>query len=163
MEWTWWWKHTGIWAFTWIINWTDNTNALRKKGQSRLFLLRTFFDSVVASAIWSGLLGQQHLDCLQEGWPSTQDRARAQVEVAGGGEWWLSFHPRLRTCPTPMQSNSTGQLIQWQAALPCSGLRRDKAGLSCGCQILQSTLLPVDHTPNLTLQYEQILNCNNVI
>ncbi|KAI3369733.1 hypothetical protein L3Q82_024401 [Scortum barcoo] len=57
------------------LDWSDNTNALVKKGNSRLFLLRrlrsfgvqgpllrTFYDSVVASAIflWDSLLGQQH-------------------------------------------------------------------------------------------------------
>ncbi|KAI3365322.1 hypothetical protein L3Q82_010412 [Scortum barcoo] len=57
------------------LDWTHNTDALIKKGNSRLFLLRrlrsfgvqgpllrTFYDSVVASAIfyWDSLLGQQH-------------------------------------------------------------------------------------------------------
>ena len=63
------------------LDWTDHTQATYKKGQSSPYLLRslrsfgvqgallrTFFDSVVASAIffWSGLLGQQHLDNRQE-------------------------------------------------------------------------------------------------
>ncbi|KAF7691794.1 hypothetical protein HF521_010761 [Silurus meridionalis] len=51
------------------LDWTDNTEAIYKKGQSRLFLLRrlrsfgvqgellkTFFDSVVASAIFYGVV-----------------------------------------------------------------------------------------------------------
>ncbi|KAI3366522.1 hypothetical protein L3Q82_000652 [Scortum barcoo] len=58
------------------LDWSDNTNVLVKKGNSRLVpaqeaevffgvqgpLLRTFYDSVVASAIfyWDSLLGQQH-------------------------------------------------------------------------------------------------------
>ncbi|KAI3358164.1 hypothetical protein L3Q82_003164 [Scortum barcoo] len=51
------------------LDWSDNTNALVKKGNSRLFLLRrlrsfgvqgpllrTFYDSVVASAIFYGIV-----------------------------------------------------------------------------------------------------------
>ncbi len=50
------------------LDWTDNTNALYKKGQSRFrsygvqaALLRTFFDSGISHLPWSGLLG--HLNC----------------------------------------------------------------------------------------------------
>ncbi len=51
------------------LDWTDNTTALYKKGQSRLYLLRklrsfgvqgallkTFYDTVVASAIFYGVI-----------------------------------------------------------------------------------------------------------
>ncbi|KAI5613842.1 hypothetical protein C0J50_11272 [Silurus asotus] len=63
------------------LDWTDNTEAIYKKGQNRLFLLRrlrsfgvqgellkTFFCLCcgISHILWGGLLGQQHLYCRQE-------------------------------------------------------------------------------------------------
>ncbi|KAI3374214.1 hypothetical protein L3Q82_005939 [Scortum barcoo] len=73
------------------LDWSDNTNALVKKGNSRLFLLRrlrsfgvqgpllrTFYDSVVASAIFFGIV------C----WASSiTDRDRRRMDRLNHGYW----------------------------------------------------------------------------
>ncbi|XP_075934512.1 myosin IEb [Anarhichas minor] len=77
------------------LDWTDHIHALYKKGQSRLSaeetqvfgaqgaLLRTFFFFCggISHLLWSGLLGQQHLDSRQE---QTQQTHQEGSSVLGG-------------------------------------------------------------------------------
>ncbi|KAI3367035.1 hypothetical protein L3Q82_009669 [Scortum barcoo] len=113
------------------LDWSDNTNALVKKGNSRLFLLRrlrsfgvqgpllrTFYDSVVASAIFyrDSLLGQQHHGQGQEengqtgeeGNPALSwDAPWTQWQVVGNGRMMAKLSSLLNNTSHPLQDSLT--------------------------------------------------------
>ncbi|KAI3364708.1 hypothetical protein L3Q82_011474, partial [Scortum barcoo] len=120
------------------LDWSDNTNALVKKGNSRLFLLRrlrsfgvqgpllrTFYDSVVASAIfyWDSLLGQQHHGQGQEENGQTGEEGQlcpgmplwTQWRWMGNGRMMakLSVPVKQHVPPSTGHSDSSGQLLQF--------------------------------------------------
>lgn len=103
------------------LDWTDNTDAIYKKGQSRLFLLgrlrsfgiqgallRNFFDTVVASVIFYGVVcwcrsistaDKKRLDKLIRKASSVLGMSLDTVEEVG--EWLplSSYYPWWRTTP----------------------------------------------------------------
>ncbi|KAI3358300.1 hypothetical protein L3Q82_014677 [Scortum barcoo] len=118
--------------------WTGrNTNALVKKGNSRLFLLRrlrsfgvqgpllrTFYDSVVASAIFYGIVcwassitdrDRRRMDRLVRRASSVLGCPLDSVEVVGNGRRMMAKLSSLlnqHVPPSTGQSDSSGQLLQ---------------------------------------------------
>ncbi|KAI3377337.1 hypothetical protein L3Q82_008540 [Scortum barcoo] len=112
---------TSTWVFTSndSLDWSDNTNALVKKGNSRLFLLRrlrsfgvqgpllrTFYDSVVASAIFYGIVcwassitdrDRRRMDRLVRRASSVLGCPLDSVEVVGNGRMMAKLSSLLET------------------------------------------------------------------
>ncbi|KAI3354749.1 hypothetical protein L3Q82_004522 [Scortum barcoo] len=111
--------------------WTgsDNTNALVKKGNSRLFLLRrlrsfgvqgpllrTFYDSVVASAIFYGIVcwassitdrDRRRMDRLVRRASSVLGCPLDSVEVVGNGRMMAKLSSLLNNTSHPLQDTLT--------------------------------------------------------
>ncbi|KAI3374204.1 hypothetical protein L3Q82_006060 [Scortum barcoo] len=118
------------------LDWSDNTNALVKKGNSRLFLLRrlrsfgvqgpllrTFYDSVVASAIFYGIVcwassitdrDRRRMDRLVRRASSVLGCPLDSVEVVGNRRMMAKLSSLLNqhVPPSTGQSDSSGQLLQ---------------------------------------------------
>ncbi|TWW74400.1 RNA-directed DNA polymerase from mobile element jockey [Takifugu flavidus] len=119
------------------LDWTHNTDALVKKGNSRLFLLRrlrsfgvqgpllrTFYDSVVGSAIFYGMVcwsssitdrDRKRMDRLVRRASSVLGCPLDLVEVVGNGRMMAklsSCHVEQHVPPPTGHPDSTGQLIQ---------------------------------------------------
>ncbi|KAI3355676.1 hypothetical protein L3Q82_004274 [Scortum barcoo] len=112
------------------LDWSDNTNALVKKGNSRLFLLRrlrsfgvqgplllrTFYDSVVASAIFYGIVcwASSITDREQEENGQTGEEGQLcpgmpldSVEVVGNGRMMAKLSSLLNNTSHPLQDTLT--------------------------------------------------------
>ncbi|KAI3369373.1 hypothetical protein L3Q82_007607 [Scortum barcoo] len=111
------------------LDWSDNTNALVKKGNSRLFLLRrlrsfgvqgpllrTFYDSVVASAIFYGIVcwassitdrDRRRMDRLVRRASSVLGCPLDSVEVVGNGRMMAKLSSLLNNTSHPLQDTLT--------------------------------------------------------
>ncbi|KAI3376291.1 hypothetical protein L3Q82_016422 [Scortum barcoo] len=111
------------------LDWSDNTNALVKKGNSRLFLLRrlrsfgvqgpllrTFYDSVVASAIFYGIVcwassitdrDRRRMDRLVRRASSVLGCPLDSVEVVGNGRMMAKLSSLLTNTSHPLQDSLT--------------------------------------------------------
>ncbi|KAI3370523.1 hypothetical protein L3Q82_025285 [Scortum barcoo] len=120
------------------LDWTHNIDAVVKKGNSRLFqlrrlrsfgvqgpLLRTFYDSVVASAIFYGIVcwassitdrDRRRMDRLVRRASSVLGCPLDSVEVVGNGRMMAKLSSLLNNTshppPSTGQSDSSGQLLQ---------------------------------------------------
>ncbi|KAI3367990.1 hypothetical protein L3Q82_026817, partial [Scortum barcoo] len=111
------------------LDWSDNTDALVKKGNSRLFLLRrlrsfgvqgpllrTFYDSVVASAIFYGIVcwassitdrDRRRMDRLVRRASSVLGCPLDSVEVVGNGRMMAKLSSLLNNTSHPLQDTLT--------------------------------------------------------
>ncbi|TWW64750.1 hypothetical protein D4764_22G0003970 [Takifugu flavidus] len=112
------------------LDWTHNTDALVKKGNSRLFLLRrlrsfgvqgpllrTFYDSVVGSAIFYGIVcwsssitdrDRKRMDRLVRRASSVLGCPLDSVEVVGNGRMMAKLSSMLNNAsPPPLQDTLT--------------------------------------------------------
>ncbi|XP_041860220.1 uncharacterized protein LOC121651828 [Melanotaenia boesemani] len=111
------------------LDWSDNTNALVKKGNSRLFLLkrlrsfgvqrpllRTFYDSVVASAIFYGIVcwtssimdrDRRKMDRLVRRASSVLGCPLDSVEVVGNERMTAKLSSMLNSPSHPLQHTLT--------------------------------------------------------
>ncbi|KAI3351524.1 hypothetical protein L3Q82_020366, partial [Scortum barcoo] len=111
------------------LDWSDNTNALVKKGNSRLFLLRrlrsfgvqgpllrTFYDSVVASAIFYGIVcwassitdrDRRRMDRLVRRASSVLGCPLDSVEVVGNRRMMAKLSSLLNNTSHPLQDTLT--------------------------------------------------------
>ncbi|TWW73515.1 RNA-directed DNA polymerase from mobile element jockey [Takifugu flavidus] len=108
------------------LDWTHNTDALVKKGNSRLFLLRrlrsfgvllrTFYDSVVGSAIFYGIVywsssitdrDRKRMDRLVRRASSVLGCPLDSVEVVGNGRMMAKLSSMLNNTSHPLQDTLT--------------------------------------------------------
>ncbi|TWW61037.1 hypothetical protein D4764_05G0011270 [Takifugu flavidus] len=111
------------------LDWTHNTDALVKKGNSRLFLLRrlrsfgvqgpllrTFYDSVVGSAIFYGIVcwsssitdrDRKRMDRLVRRASSVLGCPLDSVEVVGNGRMMVKLSSMLKNTSHPLQDTLT--------------------------------------------------------
>ncbi|TWW65078.1 hypothetical protein D4764_22G0007250 [Takifugu flavidus] len=112
-----------------VLDWTHNTDALVKKGNSRLFLLRrlrsfgvqgpllrTFYDSVVGSAIFYGIVcwsssirdrDRKRMDRLVRRASSILGCPLDSVEVVGNGRLMAKLSSMLNNTSPPLQDTLT--------------------------------------------------------
>ncbi|TWW62632.1 hypothetical protein D4764_04G0012790 [Takifugu flavidus] len=130
------------------LDWTHNTDALVKKGNSRLFLLRrlgsfgvqgpllrTFYDSVVGSAIFYGIVCwsssitdryRKRMDRLVRRASSVLECPLDLVEVVGNGRMMAKLSSMLNNTSHPLQDTLTalGSSFSKRLLHPCCAKER---------------------------------------